>query len=98
MNMTSPTGPINEGSEVSLLCQAGGGKPLPDIRWYMIGMTIFGFVLFYQLKLRLSFSGEASYMSVLRPIVRAVYGALKYGETLFTVCSDIVLKSRLLLQ
>ena len=37
MNMTSPTGPVNEGSEVSLPCQADGGKPLPDIRWYMIG-------------------------------------------------------------
>ena len=37
MNMTSPTGPVNEGSEVSLLCQANGGKPVPDIRWYKIG-------------------------------------------------------------
>ena len=43
MNMTSTTGPVNEGSEVSLLCQADGGKPLPDIRWYIIGIMEFLF-------------------------------------------------------
>lgn len=37
--MTSPTGPVDQGSEVTFQCVANGGKPLPDIRWYMIGMS-----------------------------------------------------------
>jgi hypothetical protein len=35
MNATvSPPQPMLEGSEVTLLCEADGGKPLPEIKWY----------------------------------------------------------------
>ena len=27
-------GPFNEGQEVRLLCEAGGGKPIPRVTWY----------------------------------------------------------------
>ncbi len=27
-------GPFNEGQEVRLLCEAGGGKPIPRVNWY----------------------------------------------------------------
>jgi len=27
-------GPFNEGQEIRLLCEAGGGKPIPRVNWY----------------------------------------------------------------
>ncbi len=29
-----PVGPFNEGQELRLLCESGGGKPIPRVNWY----------------------------------------------------------------
>ena len=36
----SMIGPYNEGSEVVLVCESGGGKPTPRVRWVMENVTI----------------------------------------------------------
>ena len=30
----SRIGPYNEGQELRLLCESGGGKPIPRVTWY----------------------------------------------------------------
>ena len=30
----SRIGPFNEGQELRLLCESGGGKPIPRVTWY----------------------------------------------------------------
>ena len=30
----NPVGPFNEGQELRLLCESGGGKPIPRVTWY----------------------------------------------------------------
>ena len=30
----SVIGPYNEGQELRLLCESGGGKPIPRVTWY----------------------------------------------------------------
>jgi hypothetical protein len=30
----SSIGPFNEGQEIRLLCESGGGKPIPKVTWY----------------------------------------------------------------
>ena len=30
----SVIGPYNEGRELRLLCESGGGKPIPRVTWY----------------------------------------------------------------
>ena len=37
--MVYPEGVVNEGSEILLQCLAVGGKPSPNIRWFMTGMV-----------------------------------------------------------
>lgn len=31
---TSMLGPKDEGTDVDIICEAGGGKPVPMVRWY----------------------------------------------------------------
>ncbi len=34
MSPENPVGPFNEGQELRLLCESGGGKPIPRVTWY----------------------------------------------------------------
>jgi hypothetical protein len=35
--MTSPPQPMLEGTEVTITCEADGGKPLPNVQWFLQG-------------------------------------------------------------
>jgi len=35
-------GPFNEGQELRLLCESGGGKPIPRVTWYNGSQIISG--------------------------------------------------------
>ena len=39
VKMIYPEGVVNEGSEILIQCFAVGGKPSPNIRWFMAGMV-----------------------------------------------------------
>ena len=38
----STVGPFNEGTELRLLCESGGGKPIPRVTWYNGSQIISG--------------------------------------------------------
>ena len=38
----SRIGPYNEGQELRLLCESGGGKPIPRVTWYNCSEKISG--------------------------------------------------------
>jgi len=38
----SVVGPFNEGTEVLLVCESGGGKPIPQVSWYINGQQVPG--------------------------------------------------------
>ena len=42
----SRIGPYNEGQELRLLCESGGGKPIPRVTWYNGSEKLSGMFLF----------------------------------------------------
>ena len=31
----SVVGPYNEGTDITLICESGGGKPIPQVTWFI---------------------------------------------------------------
>ena len=45
----SRIGPYNEGQELRLLCESGGGKPIPRVTWYNGSEKLSGmFCIYFQ--------------------------------------------------
>jgi len=43
INLTGPEVPVFEGEVVTFTCEADGAKPLPELRWYLQGMSMIMF-------------------------------------------------------
>ena len=44
----SRIGPYNEGQELRLLCESGGGKPIPRVTWYNGSEKLSGIIYYHQ--------------------------------------------------